>query len=118
MKQKKHSALKGSSIVEVLIALAITSFCASLSVVIYLNIQKSSLPFFKIKAVELAEYYMKETLEKRSFQDETYKAEEFSIKKSLATSESFPDCLNLRIIVFDNSKKKLHELETLVYKGN
>lgn len=118
MHSKKTTYLKGSSIIEVLIALAITSFCASLAVVIYLNIQKSSLPFFKMKAVELAEHYMKETLEKRSFFEESYKAEEFSVKKTLSTSENFPDCVNLRIIVFDNSKKKLHELETLVYKGN
>lgn len=118
MTSKKKTYLKGSSIVEVLIALAITSFCASLAVVIYLNIQKSSLPFFKMKAVEVAEFYMNETLEKHSFFEETYKAEEFSVKKTLSSSENFPDCLNLRIIVFDNSKKKLHELETLVYKGN
>lgn len=118
MRSKKTTYLKGSSIVEVLIALAITSFCASLAVVIYLNIQKSSLPFFKMKAVELAEHYMKETLEKRSFFEESYKAEEFSVKKTLSSTENFPDCIHLRVIVFDNSKKKLHELETVVYKGS
>lgn len=101
-----------------LIALAITSFCASLAVIIYLNIQKSSLPFFKMKAVELAEQYMKETLDKRSFFEESYKAEEFSVKKTLSSSENFPDCATIRIIVFDNSKNKLHELETMVYKEN
>jgi len=118
MKLSSLKYLKGSSIVEVLIALAIICFCASLASVIYLNIQKSSLPFFKMKAVEVAEYYMKETLDKRSFFEETYKAEEFSVKKTLADSENFPDCINLRIIVFDNSKRKLYEMETLVYKGN
>lgn len=118
MRSKKTTYLKGSSIIEVLIALAITSFCASLAVVIYLNIQKSSLPFFKMKAVELAEQYMTETLDARSFFEESYKAEEFSAKKTLRSSENFPDCITIRIIVFDNSKKKLHELETVVYKGN
>ncbi len=83
--------------VEVLIALAITSFCASLAVVIYLNIQKSSLPFFKVKAVELAEYYMKETLEKNTLFEESYTAEEFTVKKTIGSADSFPDCSLVRI---------------------
>ena len=100
---------------EVLIALAITSFCASLAIVIYLNIQKSSLPFFKIKAIELAELYMKETLDKSTFFEESYTAEEFTAKKTVGSDERFPDCYRVRIIVFDASKKKLYELQTLVY---
>jgi hypothetical protein len=107
--------IKGSSIMEVLIALAITSFCASLAIVIYLNIQKSSLPFFKIKAIELAELYMKETLDKSTFFEESYTAEEFTAKKTVGSDERFPDCYRVRIIVFDASKKKLYELQTLVY---
>jgi hypothetical protein len=117
MKQLKLKYVKGSSIVEVLIALAITSFCASLAVVIYLNIQKSSLPFFKVKAIELAEFYMKETLDKSTFFEESYNAEEFTVKKTIIGSAIFPDCYQLRIIVFDASRKKIHELETTVFKG-
>lgn len=109
----RNIRLQGSSMVEVLIALAITSFCASLAVVIYLNIQKSSLPFFKVKAVELAEYYMKQTLDTMDFSEEDYKAEEFMVKRSVAPSADFPDCLLIRIIVFDASRKRLYELETL-----
>lgn len=109
--------LKGNSIIEVLIALAITSFCASLAVIIYLNIQKSSLPFFKIKAVELAEFYMKKTIAEHTFEDELIKAEEFSVKKNVAAHELFNDCYVIRMIVFDGSKKKVFELESTVYKG-
>jgi len=103
--------------VEVMIALAISSFCASLAAVIYLNIQKSSLPFFKVKAVEVAEFYMKDALEKKNLEDGSYASEEFSIKKSVGASEHFPDCSLIRIIVFDASKRKLYELETEVYTG-
>lgn len=104
--------------VEVLIALAITSFCASLAVIIYLNIQKSSLPFFKVKAVELAEFYMKETLDKSTFTDENYVEEEFTIKKTIGSAENFLDCSLIRIIVFDGTKKKVFELESLVHRQN
>lgn len=106
--------LKGNTILEVMIALAITSFCASLAMVIYLNIQKSSLPFFKIKAVELAEFYMKETLDKNTFSEETYKAEEFTVKKVISMHDYFNDCYVVRMMVFDASKKKIAELETTV----
>jgi hypothetical protein len=106
--------LKGHSIIEVLIALALTSFCASLATIIYLNVQKSSLPFFKVKAVELAEFYMQETLAKHTLQNENYKAEEFTIKKSIEPSQDFPDCALVRIFVFDVTKKKVFELETLI----
>ncbi|MEO6303210.1 MAG: prepilin-type N-terminal cleavage/methylation domain-containing protein [Bacteroidia bacterium] len=117
MKFLRNKYLKGNTIIEVLIALAITSFCASLAVIIYLNIQKSSLPFFKIKAVELCEIHMKETLEKKTFTEETYKDEEFTIKKSIAAHEAFNDCYVIRIVAFDVTKKKIYELETVVY-GN
>lgn len=108
--------LIGNTIIEVLIALAITSFCSSLAVVIYLNIQKSSLSFFKIKGVELAELHMKETLQKKTFFEESYKDEEFTVKKTITSNEIFPDCYVVRMIVFDGTKKKIFELESSVYR--
>jgi len=103
---------------EVLIAMAILSFCSALAVIIYLNIQKSSLPFFKVKAVELAETYMKESFDKKEFADATFSAEEFTVKRHVFTSSDFPDCYLIRVIVFDGTKKKIHELEQLIYKGD
>jgi hypothetical protein len=116
MNKLKRKYVKGNTIIEVMIALAITSFCVGLATIIYLNIQKGSLPFFKVKAVELAEFYMKETLDKNSFYEETYKAEEFVVKKSVSLHESFNDCYLVRMIVYDGSKKKIAELETVVHK--
>lgn len=106
--------LKGSSLVEVLIALAITSFCAALASAIYLNIQKSSLPFFKVKAMEIAGSYMSETLEKRNFSEEEYTVEEFMVRRKIEPAALFPDCYLVRIMVFDMSRKKIAELESLV----
>jgi hypothetical protein len=114
MKLFKRKYVKGNTIIEVMIALAITSFCASLAMIIYLNIQKSSLPFFKVKAVELAELYMRETLDAGTFSDDIYKAEEFTVKKTVSPHVYFNDCYVIRMIVFDVSKKKITELETIV----
>jgi type II secretory pathway pseudopilin PulG len=109
--------LKGNTLVEVLIALSITSFCSALAVVIFLSIQKSSLPFFKLKAIELTQKYMQQALEKRELSEDTYRAEEFSIKKTVSRNEAYPDCFNIRVIAFDASRKKLYELEGCIYKG-
>ena len=103
---QKSKYLKGSTIIEVLIALAILSFCTSLAIIIYLNIQKSSLPFFKLKAQELANYYMDDALNNKTFISDNFKQEEFSVTKTVALNEQFRDCYLIRIIVFDNSKKK------------
>lgn len=115
---QKSKYLKGGTIIEVLIALSILSYCTSLAVIIYLNIQKSSLPFFKIKAQELATYYMDDALENKTFIEETFKQEEFSVNKTVVLNEQFRDCYTLRIIVFDNTKKKIFELESVVYNQN
>lgn len=113
---KTKNVLRGSSIMEVLIALAITTFCSALAVVIYLNVQKSARPFLRLKAVELAGYYMNKALLEKSFAEETVLTDGFTVKKFVSTSENYPDCLVLRTVVFDATKKKLSELETLVYK--
>jgi type II secretory pathway component PulJ len=110
--------VEGSTLVEILVALAIISFCASLAMIIYLNIQKSNLPFFKIKAVEWSEVRMKEALEKRDLSEEVYKEEEFTVKKIISRHPEFNDCFIVRIIVFDGSKKKILDLESTLFKRN
>lgn len=109
---KKH---KGSTLAEVLVALALTSFCATLGVLIYINIQKSTLPFIKIKASELANKYLTECIEKKDFFDTEIKEEEYLIKKTVVRSHQYTDCRNITITVFDINKKKLAQLETIHY---
>lgn len=97
--------------------MAILTFCSALAVIIYLNIQKSTLPFFKIKAVELAEFYMKKAMNEKGFDDRIFQAEEFTVKRSATISKEYPDCYEIRMIVFDCSKKKVHEIEQLIFNA-
>lgn len=108
--------IKGNTILEVLIALAITSFCTALASVIYLHIQKSSLPFFKLKAVELSEKYMYECRLNGNYSEETFHPEEFTVKKFVSPHALLSDCFVIRVVVFDGSLKKIHELESLVHQ--
>jgi prepilin-type N-terminal cleavage/methylation domain-containing protein len=116
MKTIGRNTLKGNTIIEVMIAMAILSFCSVLAVVIYLNIQKSTLPFFKLKAVELAEFYLNRTINENKLNEETYTVEEFTVKTTANRSADYIDCFTIRVLVFDVNKKKIHELDQLVFK--
>jgi hypothetical protein len=106
---------KGSTLAEVMVALALTSFCATLGVMIYINIQKSTLPFIKIKASELANKYLTQAIQKKDFFDNETKEEEYVIKKTVVRNEVYNGCRNLTITVYDVNKKKLAQLQTVYY---
>ena len=106
---------KGNTLPEVLIALSITSFCSTLAVVIYLNIQKSIMPFIRIKSNEIAGKYLNEAINKKDYFDNTYTEEEYIVKKSMIKNERYTDCMNLKISVYDLNQKKLSELQTTLH---
>ena len=66
----------------------------------------------------MAVYYMEDALKNKTFTEETFKQEEFTIKKTWQLQPPYSDCITLRILVFDASKKKLYELETTVNAEN
>lgn len=113
----RNKKVKGSTIMEVIIAMAILTFCSALAVAIYLNIQKSSLPFFKVKAGELIEKHIRLALVERNYNDLSVKEEEFTVKRVYTTHDYFKDCYVLRVLVFDSEQKKIQEAEQLVYIG-
>lgn len=86
-------------------------------VIIFLNIQQSSVPFLKLKANEVAENALHEAIEYHNFTDEEFKREEFFVRKTVSTHDFLRDCFNLRILVFDTERKKITELSQLVYGG-
>lgn len=112
------SKLKGNTIIEVLIALAIISVCMTLASLIYLNIQKSSLPFVKLKGIELAEKYMNDCVANKSYHDETFNNDAFVIKKFVSRHEVYADCMVVRLLVFDRSQKLVYETQLSVFNGS
>jgi len=106
---------RGSTLVEILVALSIITFCSALGLVIYLNIQKSTKPFMLIKSKELALQYINETIKTKNYFDEVYNANEYTVKKTILRNERFSDCLNIRVIVYNIEEKKLTEMQTTVY---
>lgn len=107
--------LKANTLVEVMIALALTSFAATLAVVIYLNIEKSTLPFFRIRATQIATSYLETAVSEKDYFDRTAEIDGFFIKKKVNRHPVFTDCSNITVTVFDREKKKLSELHTCVH---
>lgn len=106
---------KANTLPEVLIAIAILSFASVMGMGIYVNIQENTQPFLKLKASELAANCLRETEEKRDYLDQEYKAEEFSLKKTISHSERYPDCIIIKITVFHKTEKKICELQKLIH---
>ncbi len=86
-------------------------------VMIFLNIQQSSVPFLKLKADEVAETALQAAIANYNFTDEEFKREEFFVRKTVSEHDLLRDCFNLRILVFDTERKKITELSQLVYGG-
>jgi len=110
-----NKKLRGNTLPEVLIALCITSFCSVLGMTIYLNIQQSTMPFIRIKGNELAQKYLSEAIVQKKYFDDTYQDEEFTIRKTVRRNMHYPDCMDIKVSVFDNSNKKIGELQTIKY---
>lgn len=107
--------LKGNTLPEILIAIAIISFTSALGFLIYSNIQQNTQPFQNIKAHDLAAKYLNEAKEKKDFFDNNYKEEDFIVKKMILRSEAYPDCIILKISVSKNNEKKKTELQQLIH---
>lgn len=107
--------LKGNTLPEVLIALCITAFCSTLAVIIYLNIQSSTMPFMRLKANELAHKYLHETLVQKNYVDGSFTVDGYTIKKSITRNERYPDCSTIRIRVYGINHKQLNETENIIY---
>ena len=108
--------IRGSSLVEVLIALAIISVCAVLASGIYLNVQKSDRALQKVKAEIAAHKVLEQTLRVREFFDSSDKFDGFIVKKMISINDEFRDCIDLRIIVYDREGKRI--LEEMVTSRN
>lgn len=107
--------LRANTLVEVMVALAITSFAATLAVVIYLNIERSTLPFFKIRATALATRELEQALEQRDYLDSSHELEGFLVKKKVERHPRYADCSMITVTVFDQDHKPLTHLQTYVY---
>ena len=96
--------IKGSSVVEVMVAMVIVTLVFSISSMIYLNIQKTVPTLTVLKTIEVSKQYLAETLNKKLFFDESITVEDFEITRTISRDEIYRDCLVIRVTARQNSK--------------
>lgn len=105
--------VKGSTLPEVLIALVILTFCTACAVLIYLNVQQSTMPFSKLKAAEIADKYLRQIMEAETPKEDEFKEEEYLVKCRLTKSDVFTGNTVIKVSVYNQFNKKLSEIEVI-----
>jgi len=108
-----NAKLKGSTLPEVLVAMVILTFCTTMAVMIYMNVQQSTMPFARVKAAGMAEMFMRKALEENLIGDEEFKEEGYTIKRRVLRSETYTGASVIKITVYNSLNKKLSELEVI-----
>jgi type II secretory pathway pseudopilin PulG len=91
------SKLKGSTLIEVMVAMVIVIIIFGLAMMTFINIAKFSNNALKTEAYFNLQKVITETYVNKQFLDEDYEFENMVIRKSITP---YPDCKDLRIILF------------------
>lgn len=106
---------RGNTLPEILIAIVIITFTSALGLVIFLNIQKNTQPFIKLKANELALSYLKKTCSGHEFFDDISREGDFVIKRTILPAYQYPPGILISIQVSGAQEKKIIEIHKMVY---
>ena len=110
-----RTKIKGSSILEVLIALGIISSCMSVGLLIYNNVQNSNPVFFKLRSIEIMEGVLRD----KSIVEESnkvYEIEEFTVKIISKINPQFNDCILMQTRIYDGAGKLIQNFELIKRK--
>ena len=106
--------LKGTTIVEVLVAMSIILVCSSLATLIYLNILKSQNSSEKLRAFLELKRSREITIKESRYINEEWQEGEFIIKKECKPYQGNSKLIQLRIVVLNETKKELINQSSLI----
>lgn len=106
--------VRGSTLIEVIVAITITSICIALANAVVINVMNSSRSLLILKAQSCAQKEMQGVVKQRLFLSEIYEKTEFVINKNVVRHLVFKDCLTIHLNVFARDKKLLVSLSTIV----
>ncbi|MCK4661790.1 MAG: type II secretion system protein [Bacteroidales bacterium] len=98
----KLKLLKGSTIIEVIVAMMLIMLCYGIITVIFLNIKKTGNNRLKLNAYLLIEHVIQETNKEKSFFDEDYEYDNLIIYKTVSKYQKSED---LKEICFEANNK-------------
>lgn len=108
--------LKGTTIIEVLVAMSIILVCSSLATLIYLNILRSQNSSEKLRAFLQLKKAQEETINEARFINEDWQDGEFVIKKECRPYPQSKNIIQLRITVSNESKELIDQ--SILVTGN
>src|ERR1700741_2419287 len=106
--------LKGSTLVEIMIAMVIILFCTTLATVIYLNILKSQNTGEKLRAFYVLKKAAETAENKTDFMDSELKENGFTIRKICKSYKNNPSLIEIRLTATNEEGKVLIYMNKIV----
>jgi hypothetical protein len=106
--------LKGATLMEVLVAIAIIMSVFTISTIVFLNVTGSSYTGDKLKASLLLNEISMETNKSKTFLDEEISKDDIVIKKTFDKYNNHPNLMILTITAFNSSQKLLSERKEII----
>jgi Tfp pilus assembly protein PilV len=104
---KLKSRVKGSSILEVVIAMVVIVAIFGIALMIFSNVMRSSLTVKKIRAQAIAQQLLLTTEAQRSFTDTAFLSGDLQIERRSGSYTQNTDLAEIRVTALDSNKDTL-----------
>jgi prepilin-type N-terminal cleavage/methylation domain-containing protein len=111
---KLRDKVKGSTLIEVLVAMIILVICLGIATIIILNISKSGNTSLKLFAEQYAEQLIEQSKINCDYRNVTIETEGIIIEKQVKSYKNLDGIAELTITVFDTGMKQLVQKKELV----
>ncbi len=111
---KLNRTLKGSTLIEVLVAMVIIVICLGIATIIILNISKSGNTRLKLFSEQYAEKVIEQSKLNHEYQDENYETEGIIIEKRVGLYKNLDGLFELTVTVFNVDMKQLVQKKELI----
>jgi prepilin-type N-terminal cleavage/methylation domain-containing protein len=106
--------MRGSTLLESIVAMVVLGICISIAVQTYANILKSENGRLRLKAGLFLEQVASSSKKERSFLDEEIRTESFLVRKTVAVYPPAPGLVLLKLVATDPDNRKLAERNELI----
>src|SRR4030042_4832336 len=105
--------IKGSTLIEVLVAMVIIIICLGSATIMILNISKSGSTQLKLLAEQTAEKVIEQSKLDHEYLDESYETEGIIVEKRVKSYKNLDGLLELTVTVFRSDMKQLVQKKEL-----
>jgi hypothetical protein len=110
--------IKGSTLIETLIAIIVTVIITGMAMTFFVQVYKSDNRHLQLVTFLKLKELMIETQKEQRYFDEKYSFDSFTINKTVTSYQNIPDVLEISLVAFNASGKKIEEIKQIVYAPN